>query len=326
MGRKYLQLSYRERQKIETLREEGYTYAAIAERLNRSISTIHNEIKRNTMRPDVTNNTKIFPYNADWAEVHSRRRRSSASRRKVRLTRHWQKVINGYLEKNWSLEQVALGTRVPYTTNTLYNYAKDGYLRYKPKKYRLKKKKYHGVKTEREVFSLHHISLRPQKIENRTEFGHWEIDGVEGPRGSDSLLLTFLERKTRYLVAVKSRSKTNKSINSAMNYFFSLYGNYVKSCTFDRGNEFTNIGNVMNITHAHGKQIYFTDAFAPWQRGSNEERNSRIREYYPKGTSFSSKLQMSIDAVMKEINSKPMKVLDWHSPQFKFDMVTRKKK
>ncbi|WP_349550012.1 IS30 family transposase [Leuconostoc pseudomesenteroides] len=326
MGRKYLHLDYRERQKIETLREEGHTYAYIAQKLNRSLSTIYNEIHRNTMRPDVTNNTDEFSYNAEWAEIHAQRRRSSASRRKVKLTRHWQKVINNYLKENWSLEQIAKGSRVPYSTNTLYNYARDGYLRYKPKKYRLKKKKYHGVKTDRGVFLIHHISLRPKKVEDRTEFGHWEVDGVEGPRGSDSLLLTFLERKTRYLVAVKSRSKTNKSINEAMDFFFRFYGNQVKSCTFDRGNEFTNGGNVMNVTHAHGKKIYFTDAFAPWQRGSNEERNSRIREYYPKGTAFGHELQVRINAVTKQINGKPMAVLDWHSPQFKFNMATKRTK
>ena len=279
------------------------------------------------MRTDVTNHTKVFAYNADWAEGKSQQRRSIASRQKVKLTRHWQKVINGYLTKNWSLEQIAKGTRVPYSTNTLYHYAQDGYLKYRKKKYHLKKKKhYHGVKTDREVFTLHHISLRPKKVEERTEFGHWEVDGVEGPRGSASILLTFLERKTRYLVAVKARSKTNKSIREAMDFFFRFYGKQVKSCTFDRGNEFTNTVNVMTIIHTYEKKLYFTDAFAPWQRGSNEERNRRIRAYYPKGTAFGHELQVRINAVMKEINSKPMRVLDWHSPQFKFNMATKRTK
>ncbi|EQC85125.1 hypothetical protein LMT8_03850 [Leuconostoc mesenteroides subsp. cremoris TIFN8] len=73
-------------------------------------------------------------------------------------------------------------------------------------------------------------------MEERKEFGHWEVDGIEGARGSDAILLTFLERKTRYLVAVKARSKTNKSINEAMDFFFRFYDKQVKSCTFDRGN------------------------------------------------------------------------------------------
>ncbi|EQC85126.1 hypothetical protein LMT8_03855 [Leuconostoc mesenteroides subsp. cremoris TIFN8] len=74
------------------------------------------------------------------------------------------------------------------------------------------------------------------------------------------------------------------------------------------------------------KKIYFTDAFAPWQRGSNEERNSRIREYYPKGTAFGHELQVRLNAVTKEINNKPMGVLDWHSPQFEFNMATKRTK
>lgn len=326
MGKKYIHMQYAERQQIEALRAAGHTYAFIAKQLNRSISTIHNEIHRNTMRQDVTNHTKVFAYDADIADGKAIKRRSIASRQKVKLTRHWQKVINTYLKKRWSLEQISKGTKVPYATNTLYNYAKDGYLRYRSKTYRIKKKKYHGVKTDRGVFAIHHISLRPKKVEERQEFGHWEIDGVEGPRGSDAILLTFLERKTRYLVAVKARSKTNKSINEAMDFFFRFYDKQVKSCTFDRGNEFTNGGNVMNITHAHNKKIYFTDAFAPWQRGSNEERNSRIREYYPKGTAFGHELQVRLNAVTKEINNKPMGVLDWHSPQFKFNMATKRTK
>lgn len=324
MGR-YRHLDYGERVQIATLRAENKTYAAIAKILHRSVSTIYNEVHRNCMRPDVTNNTEIFPYQAEYAQVTSEHRRSVASRQKVKLTRHWQKVINSYLCKRWSLEQIAHGTRVPYSTNTLYSYAQDGYLRFKPKRYRgRKKKRYHGVGTDREVFRIHHISKRGRKVERRLEFGHWEVDGIEGPRGSQSMLLSFLERKTRCLILVKARSKTNKSIDAAMSFFFRFYGQYVKSCTFDRGSEFTNFSNVLLVTHQEGKKIYFTDAFAPWQRGSNEERNKRVREYYPKGSAFGHELQVRLNAVSNEINNKPMKIFNWRSPATKFAIEKKK--
>lgn len=146
MGKKYIHLQYGERQKIEALRAAGHTYAFIAKQLHRSISTIHNEIHRNTMRQDVTNHTKVFAYDADIADGKAIKRRSIASRQKVKLTRHWQKVINTYLKKRWSLEQISKGTKVPYATNTLYNYAKDGYLRYRSKTYRIKKKNTTGLR------------------------------------------------------------------------------------------------------------------------------------------------------------------------------------
>lgn len=324
--RRFRHLEHGDRVRIETLRQEGHTYAYIAEKIHRSVSTVYNEIHRNTMRPDVTRNTEIFPYNADWAQVQSEYRRKKASMRKAKMTRHWQKVINEYLDRDWSLQQVAMATRVPYSTNTLYGYARDGLLKYRPKKYRLKNKHYHGVKTDREMFKIHHISSRPKKVTERTEFGHWEVDGVEGPISSSTLLLTFLERKTRFLVAVKTKSKTGKSIREAMAFFFRFYGDQVKSMTFDRGNEFTNTSNVLTVTHEFNKKIYFTDAFAAWQRGSNEERNARIREYFPKGTVFTKILQVRINAVTKLINEKPLRVLNWHTPADKFNLARREKR
>jgi transposase, IS30 family len=325
--RHFCHLKHNERVKIETLRHEGRSYAYIAKVVNRSVSTVHHEVHRNTMQPDVTNNTAIFPYNADWAQVQAEERRRLASRQKTKITRHWQNVINDYLDRTWSLEQVAKGSRVPYSTNTLYNYARDGYLKYRPKTYRIKKKRhYHGATTDRALFTSHHISLRPKKVEERTEFGHWEVDGVEGPRDSQALLLTFLERKTRFLVAVKARSKTNKSIREAMDFFVKFYSDQVKSMTFDRGNEFTNTTNVLTVTHQYHKKVYFTDAFAPWQRGSNEERNRRIRDFYPKGTRFTTELQVRINSATKQINDRPMRVLNWHTPTDKFNLLSKKTK
>ncbi|WP_349533248.1 IS30 family transposase [Leuconostoc citreum] len=321
----YKHLNYGERVTIATLRAEKKSYSAIDKIMHRSVSTIHNEVHRNSMRPDVTNHTEIFPYQAEYAQVTAEHRRSRASRQKVKLTKYWQKVINHYLRKKWSLEQISHGSRVPYSTNTLYSYAKDGYLRYQAQRYKRRKKKhYHGVKTDREIFTIHHISKRSQKIEKRTEFGHWEVDGIEGSRGSQSMLLSFLERKTRCLILVKARSKTNKSIHAAMGFFFKFYGRYVKSCTFDRGSEFTNYSNVLQVTHQEGKKIYFTDAFAPWQRGSNEERNKRVREYYPKGSAFGHEIQVRLNAVSAEINNKPMKIFNWRSPATKFAIEKRK--
>lgn len=114
-------MQYAERQQIEALRAAGHTYAFIAKQLNRSISTIHNEIHRNTMRQDVTNHTKVFAYDADIADGKAIKRRSIASRQKVKLTRHWQKVINTYLKKRWSLEQISKGTKVSLQL-TIFHY------------------------------------------------------------------------------------------------------------------------------------------------------------------------------------------------------------
>jgi IS30 family transposase len=314
---KYQHISYAERVEIETLRNLNWSMSSIARHLGRSKSTIHDEIHRNTKRPDVRNNIKLFPYDAEWAERQTEYRWENVHRT-TKLTKHWCAVLNEYLDQNFSLEQIAKGTRVPISTATLYSYAHQGKIRYRAKKYRLKKKPFHSQVPDTEFFAKHSIQLRSKRIETRQEFGHWEVDGVESPLGYKPLLITFVERKTRFYVAFKAKNKSTDGIEGAMENFLHFYGQYVRSMTFDRGSEFTNISNVL-LLKKRGIKVYYADAYQPGQRGSNEERNKQIRKYFPKGTKFGEILQVMINNATHQINQKPLGVLNWHTPQDKFN-------
>ncbi|WP_246111554.1 IS30 family transposase [Weissella muntiaci] len=161
---------------------------------------------------------------------------------------------------------------------------------------------------KRKLAELYSINDRPDSINDRSEFGHWEMDGVEGKKvGSKALLITLVERKTRFQVAVKAKSKSALDVLSALESVNERFGKYIKSITCDNGHEFTNsivTGFVLN----NFGSLYIANSYAPYERGTNERTNRNLRApwYFPKGTSFGNVTQERIDEVTSEINEKPL--------------------
>lgn len=155
------------------------------------------------------------------------------------------------------------------------------------------------------------IDFRPSVINNRHRFGHWEMDGVES-RQSSYLLLTFVERFSRYAVSMVIKDKSADTVSNAISTFCQKYEGCVDSITCDRGTEFIAL-QTRQVLDQHGVNYYFAHAYSPYERGSNENFNKLLREYYPKKTDFAKISQCELDKTVMSINTRPMRIHRYRS-------------
>lgn len=158
------------------------------------------------------------------------------------------------------------------------------------------------------------IELRPTEITTREAFGHWEADSVLSSRQSSAALATFVERKTRQYQTYRMPQKTAKDMYEAMRKLMKDYPNAVHSITCDRGTEFMS-QKYVSLMEKLGVTIYFAHPFSPHERGSNEYHNGLLREYFPKGSTFTKITQRACNQATKAINNRPRKLFNWKSAQ-----------
>jgi IS30 family transposase len=152
-------------------------------------------------------------------------------------------------------------------------------------------------------------------IEDRAVPGHWEGDLIAG--SNNSYIATLVERHTRYAILVKVKNKDTESVVSALiKQSRKLPRELYKTLTWDRGIELTNHAQ---FTLATDIDVYFCDPSSPWQRGSNENTNRLLRQYFPKGTDLSLHSQAKLNAVARELNERPRKTLEYESPAERFN-------
>lgn len=156
------------------------------------------------------------------------------------------------------------------------------------------------------------ISKRPKEVESRDEFGHWELDTMVSGRGkSKGCFATFAERKSRLYTAFKIPDRTSDSMDKAINQLFGvLPSGTFKTATTDRGKEFA---CYQLIQDKLGLTLYFADPYSSWQRGSNENSNGLLREFYPKRTDLAAVYEKELIHNLFLINSRPRKCLGWKS-------------
>ena len=308
----YTQITSQERYMIATLRWQGNSPAEIGRQLDRHRSTITREIARNQCGDGA--------YRAEKADSRTRTRRRAA--RKV-----WQfsmadlNHVSALLRRDWSPEQVAgrlrRRRRLKISHETIYRFVRrdrvEGgtlhtHLRHFAKRCR---KRYRGADSRGVLPGTRHISERPKGAENRTRFGHWEIDTVIGA-GDRHCIVTMVERKSGYALIGKLKARTTAELNRRVIKMIKREASRVRTITADNGTEFHAYVSIEKVTDA---MFYFANPYHSWERGTNENTNGLIRQYLPKRTSMASVTQRDCDAIARKINTRPRKRLGYQTPE-----------
>jgi IS30 family transposase len=313
----YRHLSQQERYTITYFSRRRFPQAHIAKAMGRSPSTISRELCRNIGdRADGI-------YRAEAAHEHAIARRRRA-RRGTQFTDHqWAHVVS-LIKQDWSPEQIAgvLRRDGPFkiSPETIYKFIlrdkkKGGrlykHLRIMPK---VRRKRYNTKDSRGRLEGKRHISTRPEAINNRSEFGHWEADTV---MGSDrhNCLLTMVERKTGYLIIKKLAARTAAITTAAATEAIKENYHQFKTITFDNGTEFH---DYMSLERSQLVMCYFATPYHSWERGTNENTNGLIRQYLPKGHTMEDVDQTQCDAIALKINTRPRKRLQYFTPTDKY--------
>ena len=283
-----------ERHEIEVRLKDGWSIYRIAKHLERPYNTIKNEIKRGTVS---LYNGKVQRYKADEGKkVYLEHRQNCRKQyRCLASVRFLQYVVDHFKsDDKWSLDAsygkaLESGTfprSEMVCTKTLYNYVDLGLLPIRnidlPEKLR-RSTKAKRVRENRKVLGRS-IEDRPEIVELRTEFGHWEIDTVIGKKDeNEPCVLTLVERMTRMCIWVKAQNHTSEAINDAMQQIMSSFGEkrdqVFKTITGDNGSEFAGISLLENGT----LKVYFTHPYSSCEKGTNECHNRMLRRFIPKG-------------------------------------------
>lgn len=302
----YIHLTIEKRSQIEVLRKEGYSIRRIASLIGVHHSTVARELNR-----------VKGEYSA--IKAHQLAISKSANRgRPTKLTPQLAALIESRLQQTWSSEEIVSAELVGVLSfKTIYSWIHRGFLTVTETVLRRKGKK-PSTQEKRGRFTVKRtIKERPQEVEDREVFGHWELDTMVSSRGeSKGCLVTFVERKTRFYIAVKMEDRTKDSMFLAISSLYNtLTSKLLKTFTVDRGKEFACYEQVET---KFGIPMYFADAYAAWQRGTNENSNGLLREFFPKKTDLAQVTLDKLREVLMLINNRPRKCLEFKTP---FDML-----
>lgn len=328
-GHSFSHLTEIERGKIAAYLDEGLSIREIGRRIGRAASTISRERRRGSIQQIDTNRKPFTKYFPDvGARVYDENRANCGAHSTV--MKAWEFTCFAevkILEKKWSPDAVVGYAKrhvkfeyVP-STKTLYNWIDEGKLSVINMDLAMKLRRSTKTKKSREHKKVLGMSIeeRPQSVETREEFGHWEIDTVLGQKSNDEALLTLVERKTRRKIIRRISSKTSPAVTHTLDGIFAEYskvGNVFKSITADNGSEFSELsdqGKGLEI------DVYFSHPYASWERGSNERHNGLLRRFIKKGQPIHSYTDERIEEVENWMNTLPRKILEYQTPAEKFE-------
>lgn len=309
---KYRQLTYEERYLIARLRVQRRSIPEIASILGRHRSTIWREVTRN-----LTNSGRYQVTDAQQ-KTNGRRRRS---RRKSQFSAEQFQMVKAKLVEKWSPEQIAQTLKnrgeLSISHETIYQHIwqdkHNGGELYKHLRQASKqrRKRYNAYDSRGRLAGKRMIDTRPPSVESRRIKGHWEIDTVMGGR-DHHCIVTLVERKTGYVLIGKLRNRTKQETNARIIALIRKHQLAFSTITADNGTEFHDYPVVETQT---GVKFYFAYPYHSWQRGSNENMNGLIRQYFPKRKSMAHITQHDCNAVMRKLNTRPRKRFGFKTPE-----------
>lgn len=322
--RSSLALNLSEREEISRGIVSQLSIRTIASQLGRSASTVSREINRNG---------GLRRYRASQAEQAAWDRAYRPKTCKLATNPKLIPIIEKKLRIHWSPEQIAGWLKMTYPHDESFQVSHETIYRslfiqargllkkelqqFLRSKRTIRRSKYSSLKNDGlgQITNMVSIRERPASVEDRAVPGHWEGDLIVG--SNNSYIATLVERHTRYVMLAKVKTKQSEVvINALIKQSKKLPVELYKSLTWDRGSE---MADHQRFTLATDIQVYFCDPQSPWQRGSNENTNRLLRQYFPKGTDLSVHSQAKLNAVARQLNERPRKTLDFHTPAERFN-------
>lgn len=327
----YKRLSFRDREEISRGIWANESFAAIGRRINRPTSTIFREVRKRVKYR--------LCYRAESAQQDSDLRKARGSPKILETRPLLQAYVYGKLRQEWSPEEIAKRLKLEYPQDTVMRISHEtiyqhlyclprGQLRkelLQRLRQRRKMRKHRGILNARRsnISDLISISERPKDAEGRIVPGHWEGDLILGKR-RESAIGTLVERATRLTLLVPLSAKDAFAVRSAFTQAFKrIPRRFKKTLTYDRGNEMAQHRLFSKETKI---RVFFADPYSPWQRGTNENTNGLVRQYFPKGTDFHQVPPAALKEAEQRLNSRPRKVLEFYTPAEKFyELITKQK-
>jgi IS30 family transposase len=322
--RSRLALTLAEREEISRGIARDHSLRAIAARLGRAPSTISREVSRNG---------GLQRYRASQADQAAWDRAQRPKPCKLVVNRALARLVTKQLRRYWSPEQIAGWLKCTNPNDeccqvsheTIYKSLfiqargalKKELLQHLRTRRAIRRSRYANQKGDGKGQITNTVSIRerPADVEDRAVPGHWEGDLIFGTNNSQ--IATLVERHTRYVMLAKVNSKdTETVINALIKQAHKLPRELYKSLTWDRGKE---MADHQRFTLATDIKVYFCDPQSPWQRGSNENTNGLLRQYFPKGTDLSVHSQAKLNAVARQLNERPRKTLGFQTPAERFN-------
>lgn len=312
-------LTMLEREEVSRGLAVGESMASIARRLGRPTSTVSREVKRHG---------GCSSYRAQQADQRAQQNARRPKQRRLESNPVLREQVFALLRHRWAPQQIAgwLKVEFPHDSNmhisheaiyrTLYVQARGalkkelvGHLR-KRHAIRRPNKNQAATPGTYAIPDMVMISERPPEAADRAVPGHWEGDLLAG--SNNSHIITLVERRSRYVILIKTASKSTSDVVAALiEHVQRLPAGMMTTLTWDQGRE---MASHVRFTVATDVNVYFCDPRSPWQRGSNENTNGLLRQYFPKGTDLSKFTQGQLDYVSAEMNTRPRQTLGWKFP------------
>ena len=317
-------LSLADREEVSRGIAVGISLRSIAASLGRAPSTVSRELRRNGGHDR---------YRAAAADSQAWDRALRPKACKLAMHDELRQLVAARLEENWSPEQIAGWLKHTYPDDEAHQVSHETIYRslFVQARGVLKKDLQAHLRSGRAIRRSRHASSksdsrgsltdmisireRPAAVEDRAVPGHWEGDLLCG--SSNSYIVTLVERHTRYVLLAKIANRDSRSVITALiDQARRLPEELIKSLTWDRGKE---MAQHKRFTLATDVAVYFCDPQSPWQRGSNENTNGLLRQYFPKGTNLSVHSQERLDEIARQLNGRPRKTLGFETPAERFE-------